>query len=266
MQRSTESWGYTGIVSMKYFFEDREGSALSVFLRIPYGQREDIVFTAGSGNLETYVGKHLENQENTAVVYLDTVPNNLSTADIYRELATLSRATNYRCVVIPIVCVEYYFLRSLVGSTVIKDKSLVNLCVSKNYYLGESSLKKHSLKSYDTFERFCKMVCEYSLYRCASIRRSGKLSESHHYTNDACPCHGKDTVCVEPDKSLLEKASKFVSMFPCIPCGGAVKRRVADLEEAWNAHRLLVKEFNSWSALYSVAEPKTTFLTLKPIH
>lgn len=252
-------------MSMRYFFEDREGSALSEFLRIPYGKREDIVFTEGSGNLETYVGKHLESPENTAVVYLDTMPNNLSTADIYTELACLSRAANYRCVVIPIVCVEYYFLRSLTGSTVVKDKHLVDLCVSKNYYLNESSLKTHSIKSYDTFERFCKMVCEYSLYRCASIRRTGKLSKSHHYTNDHCPCCGKDSACVEPDKLLLEKASKFVSMFPCIPRDGEVKRRVGTMEEAWEEHRRLVREFNAWSSLYSAMAPKDTFLTLTPI-
>lgn len=251
---------------MKYFFEDQEGSALSEFLRISYGRREDIVFTAGAGNLLVYAEEHLKNPENVAVVYLDTVPNNLSTEDIYKELAGLSKATDYHCVVIPIVCVEYYFLKSLVGSTVIKDKRLVDLCVLKDYYLHESSLKMHSAKSYDTFERFCKMVCEYSLYRCASIRRRGKLAKSHYYTKDHCPCCSKDAACVEPNKSLMEKSSKFVSMFPCIPQGGVVKRRIATLEEAWQKHRSLVEELNAWSARYSAAEPGTTFLRLNPIH
>lgn len=44
-----------GIVNMKYFFEDWEGSALFESLRVPYGKRGDIVFTEGSGNLAIYV-------------------------------------------------------------------------------------------------------------------------------------------------------------------------------------------------------------------
>lgn len=266
MWYSPERGVYTGIVSIKYFFEDREGSALSDFFCVSYENRENIVFTSGSGNLLPCAAEHLKEPENIAFVYLDTVPNNPCTERIYNDLALLSKATGYRCVVLPIVCVEYYFLKSLVGSDVIKDKYLVDLCISKRYYLNQSLLKPHSPDSYNTFERFCKMLCEYSLYRCASIRRRGKLRSSHHYTVDRCPCTEKDPSCIERDKSLLDKSIKFVSMFPYIPRGSAIRRRVASLKEAWYVHRLAVKEFNSWSARYSAADPGTTFLTLKPIH
>lgn len=253
-------------MNIKYFFEDKESSALSKLFRIIYKGREDIVFVNGSGNLCKPVSKHLQSSDSLAYVYLDTVPNNLATLAVYTQLKQLSIDTDYRCVVIPIICAEYYYLKSLGLSTVIKHTGAVQLCLTKRYYLDSEYLEKRSEGSYKTFERFCKMLCEYALYRCASINRRGALKPTHTYTTEKCPCSTKDAPCVETGKSLEEKAKLFVSEFPCIPRNEFVERRAVAWDTAWEDHRRLIEGFNAWSRLYSLERPDETFLVLTAIH
>lgn len=110
------------------------------------------------------------------------------------------------------------------------------------------------------------MLCEYALYKCASINKRGALKPTHTYTREDCPCGTKDISCVESDKTLEDKAKLFVSAFPCNPRGGLVGRRVATMDAAWEEHRMLIEGFNAWSHLYSLANPNENFLTLTPMH
>lgn len=96
-----------------YFFEDDPDSDLSSFYRLAYPSRADIVFVSGVANLLSRVESFLEREENLAIVLIDLVPDNTQLEMRYRELADLSTRTGFRCVVLPIVCAEYYYLRSL---------------------------------------------------------------------------------------------------------------------------------------------------------
>lgn len=73
------------------------------------------------------------------------------------------------------------------------------------------------------------------------------------------------TSCKESECTLMDKAVRYVSKFPCIPAGSNIQRRIATIGEAWDMHRALVAAFNSWSCIFSERDPHGTYITLIPI-
>mgnify|MGYP000110956930 CR=1 FL=1 len=100
----------------------------------------------------------LEESSECAVVFLDSVPQNEQVLSNYKALVGVASMYPDRVIPLPIVCAEYYFLKSLQYQPVFKDKELVEFCLSKKYYKDLPHLIGHEHHAV-TFERFCKFVC-----------------------------------------------------------------------------------------------------------
>lgn len=174
---------------------------------------------------------------NFAAVYMDLVPDNL---------AALSEKYAYRCLVLPIVCAEYYYLKCL-GSVGLCRDIEVHTCVECRRYPSAAWLATHNNQSYSNYERLCKLFAERSLYSCASISRTGRVKKSHHYTLADCLCIVSKNVCGKHESSLERKALAYVSSFPYPPYIKELGKRKATERERWEVHRRCVAAFNRWS-------------------
>lgn len=251
---------------VRYFFEDHEDSLLPSFFLGAYNDVCRFTFSKGKDNLVPLVEAYLESTEQeTALVYLDTVVDNPYTVQNYADLRALSIQHDYRCIVLPIVCAEFYYLQSLKDSGLVKDADIYNVCLEKRYYRTHPYLQSHSKGSYSTFERLCKFLCDQNLYKCASVARDGKTKcPPHRYTKEDCHCSGAYPQCREID--LQDKRRNFLRAYHYIPRGAGYKDlRVGSADDAWAAHRELVQQYNTWVEFYRKADPNTTYTTIRYI-
>lgn len=242
---------------MLYFYEDGKSSLIPKLLLTLYPDRSDIIFTEGAGNLARDVRTALKNSDECAVAFLDAVPQNKQALIYYGDLADAAADYPNRVMPLPIVCSEYYFLKSLKYQPVFKDKSLVEFCLSKQYYKDLPHLIGHEHHAV-TFERFCKFVCRDYLHRCCYIRTKGRTPEDIRiYNVRDCRCEKCLEGCVDAD--ILEKARRLAAQYPCVPVnplGGATK--VLTWSDLKTLHRKLVAEFNTWVISYNEHLHKAT--------
>lgn len=72
----------------------------------------------GAGNLVLRVEKVLESENLEDIyVFMDAVADNRETAGVYQKLRYLSMRNDYRIVVFPLVCSEFYFIQSIKNKT-----------------------------------------------------------------------------------------------------------------------------------------------------
>lgn len=242
---------------MLYFYEDKKSSLLPKLLMKLYQDRNDIIFTGGAGNLSVDVKAALEESSECAVVFLDSVPQNEQVLSNYKALVGVASMYPDRVIPLPIVCAEYYFLKSLQYQPVFKDKELVEFCLSKKYYKDLPHLIGHEHHAV-TFERFCKFVCRDYLHRCCYIRTKGRTPEDIRvYNVRDCRCEKCLEGCVDAD--ILEKARRLAAQYPCVPVnplGGTTK--VLTWSDLKTLHRKLVAEFNTWAISYNEHLHKAT--------
>lgn len=239
---------------MMYLFEDASDADLSKFFLVSYAPEatQSIFFSGGNGNLCSSAKKLLTTHKSESlVVYMDLIPNNQNVVAIYDSLRVLCRSYRDRMVIIPLVCAEYYYLRSLPCSSLALDQELYKYCVNKIPYWDLPQLKNggHRQKSYASFEKLCKLICDSYLSRCCRIPRRGRIKESHVYTVKQCKC---DTALEEcRTLSVLEKSRRLLSQYPCVPLGSKhTVSKTFSFEDAKKLHIKLIREFNVWARLY----------------
>lgn len=129
--------------------DNRRKSEYSVFLDSVYG-RDNVVFTVGSGNLSKVIRRYI-NSDKEIFVYVDVVPDNINTLNIFSSL--LVEFGNFKNVyILPVFCSEYIILRYLQDTVELDElyKSILNLKV--NYKL---------IKEFEdcvNFEKVCKRI------------------------------------------------------------------------------------------------------------
>lgn len=239
---------------MMYLFEDASDADLSKFFLVSYAPEatKSIFFSGGNGNLCSVAKKLLNaHKSESLVVYMDLIPNNQNVVAVYDSLRVLCKSYPDRMVIIPLVCAEYYYLRSLPYSSLALDLVLYKHCVSKIPYWDLPQLKSgvHKPKSYASFEKLCKLICDSYLLKCCRIPRRGRIKESHIYTVKQCKCEAPLREC--RPTSVLEKSRRLLSQYPCVPLGSkhAVSKTFS-FEDAKKLHVKLVREFNVWAQLY----------------
>lgn len=246
-------------MSMRYFFEDNGDAALSRFFIQVYKDRDDVVFTQGDANLQYTVTEFLlAHHTNVAIVYLDLVPDNIELKRFYKNLKALSVQMDYRCIVIPIVCAEFYYTKHLLACDICKEGVVLASSILQRSYPSPAWLSKHSPKSYSNYEHLCKLFADRMAHSCARIPRTGKIKREHRYTIRDCLCGG----CHKSDAILEQKALAYVKEFPYPPYSPLLGFRQATEEERWEAHRECVAEFNAWSDELSKSRP---CFKIKPI-
>lgn len=113
---------------MIYIYEDSPGSWTSRYFRKCYPQERlegKIFYTRGNryipSKLDELLAKGYRNEE--VVVFLDVVPDNKKTADMYVLISKTYRSKFERLIIMPIPCIEFYYIEALrQNPNIIKDK------------------------------------------------------------------------------------------------------------------------------------------------
>ena len=232
---------------MKYIFEDKKDDLISILFARGYSDISDFIYANGNGNIIGIVNRLLGIGED-ACVFLDTIPGNDSKYRIYKDLRLISMKNGYRVIVMPIVCAEYYFIKSIANKTkLFKTCTGVEECLNKRFY-GESCLLHTAGKNYaakcKNFEKYCKLILMTTVIDCV---RHSRLNNSHYgeYYTNSCPCNRTYSRC--ENAPILHKSLDLLSQYPCVPsksCAGSNNTRELSADEIWDVHRKLVREFN----------------------
>lgn len=250
---------------MIFIFEDKEIDLLSKLFKSAYNDSSYFIYANGNGNLVNITEKCVNKYSDIIVVYLDTIPDNKCTADIYGDLRRLSIRNNFRVIVLPIICAEYYFINSL-PDKYFYDYSLVDVCMSKSYWRDLNFTDEEDKKFVKNFEKFCKLILLKNVKDCIKHTRfkdnSNKLY-SYYYCKD-CLCNCSDFDC--DVLSLVDKAINFVHKYPFFPVYDFIGDfESVDTDEVWSIHKRLVDDYNSFVDTYKIANSNYSYKKLKYI-
>ena len=245
---------------MIYIFEDKADDLTSLLFKAGYDKdtASKFIYAGGNGNLL----KEAENQlchaqeAEKVCVFLDMVPDNKELHKIYSNLRRLCRQYTYRLIVMPIVCAEYYLIKSLSNEPVMKSKVGVDICINKEVYFSSPLIETNDDKKFcKTFEKYCKLILLKNMENCAKHSR-GENEENImygvYYTSD-CICNRSMDNCVH--KSLLDKALNFLQNYPYMPEESLLNREKLSDNEIVLIHKKLVDEFNDVIKKYRMADP-----------
>ncbi len=231
---------------MIYVFEDDERDPLPQLFMKAYNRQisSTFIYTRGNGNIYNNVVNLVSSGEDI-VVYLDTIPGNDSTRRLYVNLRRLSRQNSNRIIVLPIIGLEYYFIKSIQYENVITSSIDIKICVNRKAYFESQLLSEPKEKKYcKYYERYCKIILSKAVLDCIkNTEDDGNNLYFRWYYERSCRCESSLSSCNE--KELSKKATDFIRAFPYVP-GGSI---VLDTEEVskndiWMIHRNLVDEHN----------------------
>lgn len=209
---------------IRYLFEDREESFFSKFFRLAYSTDinfpDRIVYSEGNGNLEDMtllIADYYKNDQ--LVVFIDLLPDNLDTVEIFKRIITLilNKNFNNRVTIVPLISAEYYYIKLLynLGKLATGSHDIVKHCLSREPFHDKLQEYADSMglnsRSCTTYERFCKWICANCLKDCARVR--GPRSEPMFSTVAAGSCKQEIFYYCE-DKGPIEKARDYSSLFP----------------------------------------------------
>lgn len=242
---------------MYYLFEDNRDDALSKLFMAAYPEdvRNKFIYVGGSSKL---FGKadELLNLGETVAVYMDMPPGNTDIRKIYEKLLKLSRKPENvgRMFLFPIICAEFYFIKSLMGSGHIIENDDVSICVNKLDFT-KSSIYNDPVKSKRCtgFEPYCKLILLNYVDDCIKHSRNVDGSNARYgkYYEEPCLCSIPMCKC-NKSISLIHKSIKLLMQYDCVPSGSVAKEKVSFDLEAVNKIRLkLVDAYNKFSDYYS---------------
>lgn len=202
-------------------FEDYTKTPSSVLLRNTTACR--IEFSGGSSNLMTTIEENLH--EDLVVVYYDLVPNNDRTV---KGLQILKEKTadfpNVR--IVPIICIEYYILYSLLYTKLsnygLKDK--LDIKKSHDNILREESVEKYYKRVLNDLGSSASH-CFINSFRYVNGERDIQSKHGRFYCVD-CLCTER---CKITDSPILvqEKCDRIVCRLPYVP--GVINKKLGDL-------------------------------------
>lgn len=252
---------------MKYIFEDDERDILSIFFRqaYPTTQSSNFIYARGNCNLEDKIKNELENNNEHILVFMDMVPGNRELIKCYNKYKKLSRDNNFRVIVLPIICAEYYLIKALKDTPALSNSCGVDICINKEVYFNSPVITDARDRNYcKNFEKYCKLILMKNTKYCAT--HSGKTTNEFYgayYTKD-CICKFKDAAC-KKEHTVLEKAINYIKQYPCIPCGSYLKNVITLYsDDLWNVHRQLVNDYNIMTGRYKLID-KNNIMKYKTI-
>lgn len=229
-----------------YLSEDNDTSPFVRLFNAVYGMA-DVLIGVGRNAKLFNKAKYLSADGSRVVIYLDIVPDNARLYAVYDRLRKLNIELDRDVHIIPIACAEFAFIcsvQNLVGP-IWSSEGLTEI-LSKDLLYEESSLaRKHSSKRSSSFERVCKLFCEYGLnFDCCSVPDgdSAKSADKPYFSGD-CKCYGCRTRL-----SLQEKSDLFVSQYPIIPHLDGLTTDSFAGDELLRAVCAVVDDFNNWAS------------------
>ena len=208
---------------MIYLFEDKQGSQLSALFRGAYTAEVASRFCYSNGNAKLKETAHRllrEHPEETVMTFIDITPDNKWTVLLYNELVTEYVESGQRILPVPIVCSEFYFIRSIANLPICLDKAALRLCIEELPWRESSLVSTVDDKKFcKNFEKFCKLYLLKAVKDCAKSTPGVGASNTEYdvfYTQD-CPCIVSIPRC--SPISVADKAKRYVAQFPCYPKG-----------------------------------------------
>lgn len=184
---------------------------------------------------------------------MDLVVNNPNTWRTFDGLASNVSGSSLwkgRVILLPIPCIEYYFIHSLHGSSMEIYPESVEKCISIEPYLDDELIKKLGAeKKCRTHEKYCKFIVDYAFRGCtrSKLVLNGKThKEIYQTTKCMCGTQLEDNSCVE--KSLTSKSLEMLRHYRLVPKGTLEEqehKREITFEEAKEISLELVKKFNN---------------------
>lgn len=237
---------------MIFIFEDHPDSDISVLYRSAYN--EDIlrqfVYAKGNGNLEYEVRHYLLNTSENVIVFMDMIPGNRACNRIYNKLKLIARKNNYRVIILPIICAEFYMIKSIRNMNLFIDVQEVINCLDKQPHFLSNLMKDADIAKYcKNFEKYCKFILKYNVKNNCLKPFNQEQGKNGEYYRSACRCSVATEECDQ--LQLVDKAINLLYAYKYVPSGS----RVVNVEnltenEMWNVHRKLVDEYNIFVKKY----------------
>lgn len=243
---------------MIYIFEDHPDADISILFKSAYSDDKikNFIYAKGNGNLVDNVKDSLLKTTDMIVVFLDTIPGNKDCYSLYREISFISKKNNYRIVILPIVCAEYYMIMSIKDTSMIKDFMEIDRCIRKEPHITSCLMEYIDKARYcKNFEKYCKYLLKYNAVKDC-IKPYNKSSDINgEYYRKNCLCQKNTVDCIQ--KTLSEKAISLLAAYKYVPSGSiAVNVKNLTEEEIWDIHRELVDEYNDFTDKYILADSK----------
>lgn len=227
----------------RYLSEDSAGSPFSQLFNAVYGCT--VLECVWSSFLLRKYARRYASSGDDVIVYLDLVPDNSRLISVYRSLMDLTK-DDLRVAVLPIVCAEYAFIRSIVGvpGTIASDEVLHEILTKSLDYSKSSFAKRHSQKWLRSFETFCKLFCAKCLNeRCCSVDSNACASKP--YFSGDCNCSDCSTRL-----TLLEKSVAYLGQLHIVPSCSGVTSGSLSWDDVLECSRKLCIEYNQWAIHY----------------
>lgn len=241
---------------MKYIFEDDGRSPLCKVFESQYDKSivSNFIYTNGVGNickiLDTLAGK-----EDDIYVFMDLVPDNDNTRTTYIRISKYRKKFAH-LLIIPLLCREYCYLKSLVGTEVVSDTEAYNYCIEKRKPSKSPIIHdERDRKFVKNLESLCKLTVRKALLPCGTVK-----GNEVQYLDKDCRCH-EDIACKQ-DIKASEKTKRYMSEFRCIPSGirnGIIRDTItrASWDDCVKIHRSLVDEYNDYCIKHGIVNEKT---------
>lgn len=209
-----------------YLFEDKKESKLSSFIMeaLAPDKEHAVDFVGGNTNLKSKSDEYLATGAQV-YAFLDTVPGNPCIDAIYYDLLALQR-DNSNFMLIPIVCAEYYLLKSLELWQFGHVTDDLFKCLNKDVYfdIAYAVKKKHTAyeSKYYSFEQLCKKVISSHGNWCIRSKKSSSSPDKKDMNETIGLYYTKDCPCIKAKKSCgtmshLDKLHNLLRGYPCFP-------------------------------------------------
>ena len=232
-------------------FEDNPDSLISKLLTQATVE-VDMVFSKGCDNVITKVNEALLMGYKEIFVFIDLVPDNQKTIDAYNSLVCegLNGVINLRnrgvlsevdlsgifyCV-IPIFCIEYIVLKSIVRNSYGKKKDYTYV----GNMLNDLGALYESVTGYTLERKFKSLLNGGKISRCFTAKESSTNDVTGKFYKEDCNCEEWGCTCKE---HLDVKGDKIYAELPLFFEDDTFKRRLQSLGiEAWDCNIDLLKE------------------------
>jgi len=243
---------------MIYIFEDHSNADISRLFKAAYDdeKQKNFIYAEGNGNLADKAGYYLANSTETIVVFMDAIPDNKECYRIYREISCMSKRNGFRIVLLPIVCAEYYMIKSIRHLDMFADLGEVDRCIAKIPHITSKLMSnKYKARYCRNFEKYCKYIIRYNVSKTCIKPYNIDQDINGEFYKGACTCQKSTSDCVE--EPLSQKAERLLLSYKYVP-SGSIATNVKNLteKEIWDVHRKLVDEYNDFVNEYIAVNPK----------
>lgn len=227
----------------KYLFEDKICDRYVLFFMSKYTYTEHTNIYFADDGVSTII-EHLNIISKNygfinIIVFMDLALFNSTTVREYGRIRKYAASYGGNIIVIPIPCLEYYFIKAYNKIGLGIDQEAISCVLNfTDYKSTDMYLNKiKSIKQKKTWEKFSKMVLKLGFINC--FERKDEKSGISYFCRD-CVC------CDKCNLTFQEKVSLLFKEFNCMPYGVNITEMSAiPINAVYIIHKRLVDKYNS---------------------